>query len=127
MNDKIDNDSKIDTLRALLADLTTGWRPDRCSPPNYERRTGDDKLVAIVDVRCGGFQWSHWPKVVGWRVSLPGSSSVAYDLIIVDYSGVEGGLESGSSEDKCAAAAVAIEAAKKAADEALADHRKGKS
>lgn len=63
------NNDRISELRAELKKLVSDWKPqDGFEPPNYVRETGMGQCVAIVDLRCGGYQWPHNPTVIGWKV-----------------------------------------------------------
>ena len=57
-----------------LSNMTTEWLADSSHPCNYIRRTGVGTEVARVDRWCGGFQDSHNPVTIGWKVTV-GSSS----------------------------------------------------
>lgn len=94
----------VKSVQDMLNKHVTGWLPNTSVPPCYVRETGMGKQLAIVDVRCGGYQWPHSPKVIGWKVQVGNKSE--YDVVIVD--------SYRSLED-------AICAAKEFADKALTD------
>ena len=73
--------------RREMAFMLDAWEPNGNTPPDYVRRNGLGTEIAKVDVRCGNYQWSHTPKVIGWQALGHGERGTGnqreYDLLIV--------------------------------------------
>jgi hypothetical protein len=60
--------SSIKEMQIALRKCITDWKHDGCVPPNHVREDGMGTEISRVDVWCGGFQDSHNPVTVGWKV-----------------------------------------------------------
>ena len=78
------NKTTIDTMRKALSECTTDWKVNGNVPPDFIRETGLGEEVARVDVRCGGFQNSHDPVMIGWKARC-GSSYQSGTLLVSDF------------------------------------------
>lgn len=93
----------------VLSKTVLPWRNDGSSPPHLCRYTGDGQRVAVADRRCGGYQNTHRPDVIGWEARLPTT---------VGWRTASGTVTVPNPEDPGVVQA-AIELAQEKADEAL--------
>lgn len=75
----------IDLVQEKLSDIVLPWRPDRSSPPDYNRTTATGVVVATVTSRLGGFADCHRPREHGWGYRVDGYGSVIYGIERVQF------------------------------------------
>ena len=84
---------KITEQRRELARLVTPWTHDGCIPPNFIRETGMGTEIARVDLRCGGFQDSHYPVIIGWKAQRGSSLQKGVVLVTGEFGNKEAAIE----------------------------------
>jgi hypothetical protein len=56
-------------LMKQLDRMLLDWEPDGSVPRNLVRKTGSGKTICEVNRWCGGFQSTHEPTTIGWKVA----------------------------------------------------------